>query len=313
MGKGITIVVVMVLAASPGLTATSDDFDLELVKAGTPGQYLIFRQAHGVTTDMSVLLTTRAGGTQGWSLGVGLDADPAVSTAITSIWLHEVRIDQIQDPTTFSLYWYTQDDPPQQMGPYSYLDLPITGIEAGSFLLTETVDMMNPLQILPATDDLNLISFTVSADADLAQDETAEIQLEFTDDFGSTPFATVVVNQGISVAPAVQNPATITLTGQPPFRRGDINDDGHVDIADPLFFLQSLIPCSGCPSYRCLDAADANDDERLDIADPIYILQFLFTSGPWMPPPYPGCGIDTTPSTHSGPNPDLVECEYTSC
>jgi len=43
------------------------------------------------------------------------------------------------------------------------------------------------------------------------------------------------------------------------------------------------------------DAADANDDGELDIADPIAILGHLFLGAGDLPPPSAACGIDRTP------------------
>jgi hypothetical protein len=44
----------------------------------------------------------------------------------------------------------------------------------------------------------------------------------------------------------------------------------------------------------CLDSADANDDGTVDISDPVYILFFLFVGGPQPPIPYPEAGKDPT-------------------
>ena len=77
----------------------------------------------------------------------------------------------------------------------------------------------------------------------------------------------------------------------------DVNDDGVIDIADPIAALGYLF--SGDP-VDCLDAVDANDDGALDIADPIYKLDFLFSSGPPPPPPHPAPGVD--------PTPDSIDC-----
>ena len=90
-----------------------------------------------------------------------------------------------------------------------------------------------------------------------------------------------------------------------PFQRGDTNDDGAVNIADPISTLSFLFP-GGTPGTppTCNDAMDANDDGALNIADAIYALQFLFQGGPAIPPPT--CGGD--------PTHDSLACEsYTSC
>ncbi len=84
-----------------------------------------------------------------------------------------------------------------------------------------------------------------------------------------------------------------------PFRRGDINSDGTVDIADTIFLLNFQF--SGGPPPTCSNAGDANDDELLNIADGIFILTWLFTAG-GTPPADPGpssCGFDATPGSLS--------------
>tara|TARA_B100000809_G_scaffold123515_1_gene121633 strand:+ start:705 stop:959 length:255 start_codon:yes stop_codon:yes gene_type:complete len=48
----------------------------------------------------------------------------------------------------------------------------------------------------------------------------------------------------------------------------------------------------------CFDAADANDDGRLDIADPIFGLDFLFRGGAPPPAPFPRAGPDPTEDGH---------------
>ena len=101
--------------------------------------------------------------------------------------------------------------------------------------------------------------------------------------------------------------AVIEGTVQPPdkqFSRGDVNDDGNRNIADAISLLGFLF--GGGPAPVCPDAADANDDGVLNIADAISILSHLFASSGPLPPPFPGCGVDTTPSA-------LPECKSVRC
>ncbi len=78
------------------------------------------------------------------------------------------------------------------------------------------------------------------------------------------------------------------------FVRGNSNDDGTLDIADPVFTLAHLF-LGGTPP-PCSDAADANDDGAVDISDAVYTLDFLFRGGPEPPPPGPRVpGADATP------------------
>ena len=52
----------------------------------------------------------------------------------------------------------------------------------------------------------------------------------------------------------------------------------------------------GGPDPSCLDAADANDDGQVDVSDPLFTLFFLFLEGEEPPPPGPVVpGLDPTP------------------
>ncbi|MBN1421777.1 MAG: hypothetical protein JXP34_23590, partial [Planctomycetes bacterium] len=42
---------------------------------------------------------------------------------------------------------------------------------------------------------------------------------------------------------------------------------------------------------------DANDDGLVDLGDPIFQLNYLFVSGPVPPPPLTQCGMDPTADT----------------
>jgi hypothetical protein len=81
-----------------------------------------------------------------------------------------------------------------------------------------------------------------------------------------------------------------------PFRRGDANGDGEVDISDPVNILLWRFSTGEEPD--CLDTADANDDERHDITDAIFLLLYLFQGERTPPEPGPDrCGTSPTPST----------------
>jgi hypothetical protein len=87
-----------------------------------------------------------------------------------------------------------------------------------------------------------------------------------------------------------------------PFRRGDANASGTVDLSDAvcsLFFLfgPDKDPCADLVP-RCLDAADANDDGKLDVSDPVTLLSHLFITGAPLPAPFGTCGAD--PDTGGG-------------
>jgi len=92
-----------------------------------------------------------------------------------------------------------------------------------------------------------------------------------------------------------------------PFRRGDCNDDGKVDISDPVALLGVLFLGNRRP--LCDDACDSNDSDELDISDPVHTLNYLFQGG--SAPPDPGaslCGNDLSPGA------ELMTCKsFLSC
>ena len=116
-----------------------------------------------------------------------------------------------------------------------------------------------------------------------------------------TRFRCLVTN---SAGSTVSNEATLTVVPRPkPFRRGDSNADGSIDIADAIFLLE--VQFSGT-NILCEDAGDINDDGSLNIADPIALLSYLFAIGFVPPPPFRTCDQD--------PTEDALKCpEFPPC
>ncbi|MBI4603914.1 MAG: hypothetical protein HY721_18315 [Planctomycetes bacterium] len=80
------------------------------------------------------------------------------------------------------------------------------------------------------------------------------------------------------------------------FVRGDASGNGAHDVEDAVSMLRVVFRATGLPGLeRCLDAADANDDGRVNVLDPIFFLGFLFRSGPEIPTPSRCCDLDPTP------------------
>ncbi len=77
------------------------------------------------------------------------------------------------------------------------------------------------------------------------------------------------------------------------FRRGMVNADAAVDIADGIALLSRLF--AGGFFAPNPDAYDVNDDGVLDIADPIYLFQYLFARGAPPPEPFETRDLDPTP------------------
>ena len=76
------------------------------------------------------------------------------------------------------------------------------------------------------------------------------------------------------------------------FVRGDANQDGALDLGDPVSILLHLF---GGRLLSCVVAADATDDELVSLTDALYALEYLFRGGPAPPSPFPGPGLDPTP------------------
>ena len=77
-------------------------------------------------------------------------------------------------------------------------------------------------------------------------------------------------------------------SGRSGFIRGDANQDGAVDVADPIALLNLLFRDAWL-FYQ--PAGDSNADGATDIADAVYLLQYLFAGGNAPPSPFPDCGV----------------------
>jgi hypothetical protein len=80
------------------------------------------------------------------------------------------------------------------------------------------------------------------------------------------------------------------------FIRGDANRDGTVSISDVTLVTAYLFVSGG---FHCMDAFDADDDGDVDLEDPIFLLEALM-GGPIFPEPFPVAGADPTPEDSLG-------------
>lgn len=96
-----------------------------------------------------------------------------------------------------------------------------------------------------------------------------------------------IVKEGLT-----REPMTCSPVAEVPFRRGDVNGDGKINLSDPIWIVSALF--FGASFGPCRAAADVDDDGKLVLTDAIYTLNFLFRGGPAPPAPYPGCGEDPT-------------------
>ncbi|MGE4619523.1 MAG: FG-GAP-like repeat-containing protein [Planctomycetota bacterium] len=80
--------------------------------------------------------------------------------------------------------------------------------------------------------------------------------------------------------------------GEVTFLRGDVNGDGGLDVTDGS--LLQLWLTGGGTTPACLDAADVNDDGMVNLSDPIDLFEFLYQGSNPPPAPYPSAGSDPT-------------------
>lgn len=107
---------------------------------------------------------------------------------------------------------------------------------------------------------------------------------------------------GVDPTPDLLGCATPTTCNCLPidFLRGDCNADNLIDIADVINSLCIVfLPIGTCTS-SCRDACDVNDDGCLDVSDPIRMLNYLFGGGIPLAQPFPSCGYDPTPRDNLG-------------
>ena len=82
------------------------------------------------------------------------------------------------------------------------------------------------------------------------------------------------------------------------------HQDGDVDLSNKGFDRRQCLGCGGQWGYIAIPqrrerhetAANTNGDEAVDIADVVYSLWFSFLGGPPPVPPYPDCGLGTSPT-----------------
>lgn len=90
----------------------------------------------------------------------------------------------------------------------------------------------------------------------------------------------------------------------PVFTRGDIDGSGTITVTDCVRILRALFFGEG---LDCEEAGDGNDDGRLDISDPIFLFDFVFRGGARPASPFPEPGPDLDDDALGCEVPGLVE------
>ena len=162
---------------------------------------------------------------------------------------------------------------------------------------------------LLAVDDDQGKLYEITQDGELVREVDLEALTGFSDPEGLSyhaPTQTLYIAFDSDGQVGIFHFEPIDTVADPVFLRGDCNDDGSVDISDPINTLEMLF--LGTFEITCDDACDSNDDGTVGISDVISSLGVLFLGNAIFPPPgFVKCGID--------PTPDEIGCEIppTSC
>lgn len=141
---------------------------------------------------------------------------------------------------------------------------------------------------------VDIDEFSIDQDNDGVFDQIVNVTTEKTLS-GSTYVESVASDVGADGTVDASAERIVTFGGgATPFRRGDANSDGIVNIGDPVWTLSFFF--AGGPPPSCEDAGDTNDDGTYNLADAIRTFDYIFLGGSPPPPPFPGCGVDATPS-----------------
>lgn len=165
--------------------------------------------------------------------------------------------------------------------------------EKGQFIIGVLVDLVPPYddrQIPGPGIPVTLIQVIFDAMLSIPPTTTA---LRFVNGIGEPPISNVFSVSNQAIPPDQLIDGVIRISGPPFFVRGDSNQDGKLDISDPVFINNYLFYHGDVPP--CRDAADLNDDERLDLADTVYALRYLFLHGNPPALPFPDPGQDPPP------------------
>ena len=120
--------------------------------------------------------------------------------------------------------------------------------------------------------------------------------VEFCDNIngnGNVTLSNRVVIENESIIPVDFHDGQVCVPAYALFIRGDVNNDGIVDIGDPIYLLNYLF-VNG-PAPPCPDAADGDNDGLVNITDAVYMVFYVFGIGVAPPYPFPDCGLESFP------------------
>ena len=172
----------------------------------------------------------------------------------------------------------------------------ISNNDAGYAILGCLLDVLPPYdgQVIPSTGlELEFLRFFFDINPAVLGSPVTTIDL--TDGLGDPPISNVFVIANQSVTPLMVG-AVLVITGEAFFLRGDADGNEFLDLADAVINLIWMTNiCPSCPVPLCPKALDVNDDGRIDLGDPVRLLNYLYLDGPPPEAPFPFPGPDPTP------------------
>lgn len=168
--------------------------------------------------------------------------------------------------------------------------------DAGYAILGCLLDVLPPYdgQVIPSTGiELEFLRFFFDINPLVSGSPVTTIDL--VDGLGDPPISNVFVIDNQSVNPVTVG-AVMEISGEGVFLRGDADGNELLDLADAVINLIWMTNvCPSCPVPLCPKALDTNDDGRIDLGDPVRLLNYLYLAGPPPLPPFPFPGPDPTP------------------
>lgn len=209
---------------------------------------------------------------QGWALGVR--HDPARLE-----WLEADFAPEMRDIMGPDLYFPAQNPMPAE-------GEPVPGFIAAAVFSS----VPPPGKVLPVGEDFPAVVAKYRVIADL--DPDLPTRLEFSDSLNppnSPPTKVGLTVDGRTLRPERITDGLVFGEKRVPFRRGDVNGDGRINVSDAAACARYLFVGQGSV-FRCEEIYDADADGRLDISDPIHLLAYLFLGQPAPPEPFLACG-----------------------
>ena len=239
----------------------------------------------GITLSLDTVFPTAG---QPATVSIGLDSDQAISAVSFGIAFNSTDVSLIGVAPGVTLAAARCG-----LGPELFL-VDVSGGASGGLTIDTVLQTTPPFSNRLLLPD-GAAEFVVLQFATVPIPSIGGTALTFTSTLGSPAVPLSVVTPLGTITPTTVNGAIDLAV---PFIRGNCNVDNNIDIADAIFILGVLFPGQGGASViTCRDACDLNDDGAINIGDPINLLTVLFSAGtpPTIPEPTT-CGLDPTGS-----------------